>query len=422
MGYRLYNRALQITAPLARFYLGFSKHKALLQRFAPDVPTFRSAPLWIHACSVGEVQVTRPLIQALREHFPDVPLVLSAATASGKRLAQQIFPDLAVVWCPFDTVSAVRVFLDAATPRALLLVETELWPNLIRETRSRGIPTVIVNGRISEKHFARYLRLPKLFREVLRHVDLCCVQEPVYRDRFIALGMEPTRVVVAGNMKYDAVATTVPSEVQQRLRRMFGLTGREPVLVVGSSRPGDESLLRDAWRLLREEVPGLRLILVPRHVERAAEILALFDEPVSLRSQATEANPCSSHVILVDTVGELVPIYSLAAVAVVGGSFFPGVEGHNPLEPAGLGVATVFGPYMKNFAEPAKALCESGGAVQCEAESLLGTLRGLFSDEALRREMGKRAQTYILERQGSVARHLQQVSTVFTDRYPAAGQ
>lgn len=415
MTYFLYNAVLRAITPAVHLYLRVHpRHRELLARFAPTVPRFVSRPIWVHACSVGEVGTARAFIAALQQRIPGVPVLLTTSTASGHALARKNASDFAVSWCPFDSRGVVRPFITRLRPRALVLIETEVWPNLLREAHRSDVPVIVVNGRISEKHFRRYHRFRALFRPVFGLLSAAGVQDDVYRERIIALGAAPDRVSVTGNTKFDAVVTEMDAHTRARVRREIGVPGDHMILLFGSTRPGDEALAAACWNELRKKYPRLHLVVAPRHIDRIDEAMKPFDEAVLRRTEtkSVEAS-ASSRVFFVDTVGELVQFYAVADVAVVGGSFYPGVEGHNPLEPAALGVPTVFGPFMKNFAEPARALLDANGARQVERpEDLCALLDALLADPAERRRLGTLGRRTVLAGRGAIERNIDLISRV----------
>ncbi len=412
-----YNSAIRLLAPFLRVWLrGSRKHRVLSARFAPEVPSFRARPLWVHACSVGEVNTALPLLDVLAERFPAMPLVLSVSTAAGHALARERCA-LPVVWCPFDHPRVVSRFLAGMQPRGLVLVETELWPNLVRECVRRAVPVIVANARLSDKHFPRYRRLSFFWRETFQSLGAVSAQSEVHAKRFQALGVPEDRVRVTGSTKFDSVVNAVDPTERKRLRRSCGIPPDVPVLVFGSTRPGDEALAASCWRTLRDAVPGLRLIVAPRHAARMDEVLTCFDEPVIRRSTlAGAARVGEEHILIVDTVGELVRFYSLATVAVVGGSFYPGVEGHNPIEPCALGVPTVFGPFMANFLEPARTLLAASGAIQVESpHALCGVLRRLLLNASEARQLGTRARKAVLDNRGAIHRNVDLIGTALVE-------
>jgi 3-deoxy-D-manno-octulosonic-acid transferase len=249
------------------------------------------------------------------------------------------------------------------------------------------------------------------------------MQSERYASRLQALGLTPERMRITGNLKFDAARDHVGGRDRQRLRMENGFRQQGPVLFFGSTRPGDEALASACWATLREEYPELRLVIAPRHVERAEEVLGLFSEPVLRRSAVKAGQPArGERVFLLDTLGEMPTFLSLATVAVVGGSFYPGVNGHNPLEPAALGIPTVFGPYMSNFDDPAAVLLERGGAqsVACP-EDLYLALSKLLGDTAEQRQMGTRARKAVLDHQGASAATVALIAEVLAGTFPPEG-
>ena len=405
MRYALYNTLLHGAVPLLRWKLGRDpKHRPLLERFAPPLPSFSSPPVWLHACSVGEVNTALPFIAAFQESHPAIPLLLTASTVTGHALAQERSP-VPAAWCPFDTPAAVRGFLARLRPRALLLIETEIWPNLLRETQRAAVPSILLNGRLSDKHFARYQRW---MRPCFAYLRAAAMQDALNARRMVALGVDAARVEVCGNLKYDSLQISVSGNAREDLKRELGFPPGAPVLIFGSTRPGDEALAASCWERLRGAHPELRLVLAPRHPRRVREITSLFNEPALLRSGMGQGHaPRGERVVILDTLGELSAFYAIADAAVIGGSFLPGVEGHNPLEPAALGVPAVFGPRMGNFREPARLLLEAEAALQVAGpEDLSRALSRLLGDAALRRQMGTRARKAVLDQRGATARTL----------------
>jgi 3-deoxy-D-manno-octulosonic-acid transferase len=394
--------------PGAAYLAVHPKYRPLLHRFAPAVlDKLEGRPVWLQACSMGEVNAARPILQAMAMRWPDVPLLLTTSTLSGWQKAETMTEEIPITWFPFDHRLCINGFLKRFTPRLLVLLETEVWPNAVRLTHGRGIPVAVVNGRISDKHFARYKRMGPLWQPVFAALSTACVQNEEYAERMRVLGARELAVHVTGNTKFEGVQTEVPQAQIETLCEQTGIPPKARILVFGSLRAGDETLAATCWARLKTRFPDLRLVLVPRHLERVREVGAAFDEPFLLRSETkTGRAPAGERIVLVDVMGELVAFYAMASVAVIGGSFCPGVEGHNPLESAALGIPTVFGPYMRNFIDPAKALLESGGAVQTDAEHLQETLAALLSDPETREQLGSKGRQAVLANQGAIRRSL----------------
>lgn len=403
--YLLYGLVWSLVFPLLAVVLACRpRYRPLMNRFAPRVPPFVDRPVWIHACSVGEVTTAKPILESLNRRWPDLPICLTVSTRTGMELANTLAADCALTWFPFDQPGVVRRFIHELRPRLLVLVETELWPTVLHEMAQTDIPVALVNGRISDKHFPRYKRMESFLRPFLKNIGVAAMQDDEYARRLTELGAE--HVHVAGNTKFDGVEMEVERDKQGALRAALGISEDETVIVFGSTRPGDEKLAASCWQGLHDAFPLLRLVIAPRHLERVDEAIACFDEPILMRSKS-EIDKVDSRVSLLDTHGELRIAYSLATVAVIGGSFFPGVEGHNPLESAALGVPTVFGPYMANFRDPAERLVASGGAVQVESDAaLLNTLRELLNDHARCEAIGARGREIVIENQGAIERNL----------------
>ena len=406
-------------------YLCLNKrHRPLLARFAPAAESAGDHPLWIQACSVGEAGAAKPIIAAWHARHPGMPVLLTASTLTGRAQAEALAGGCVQAgWFPFDHRVCVSRFVRRAGPRALVLLETELWPNALRMAARAGVPTVILNGRVSDKHYPRYLRHRRFFASVLRHVTAAGMQNEEYAERLASLGLDRARLHVTGCTKFDGVATSADAEVCGRVRAEHGLGTAGPVIVFGSTRPGDEVLAAECWRVLRGAFPESRLVVAPRHLERAGEAVAAFDEPVLRRSEVKDGRkPHGERVLVVDTMGELSAFYACATIVVIGGSFFPGVNGHNPLESAALGVPTVFGPYMRNFVDAARVLVEGKGARQVAgAEDLAGTLAALLQDPITLGGVGKRGREVVLANQGAIGRSLDLLDAVLANSDPSPG-
>ena len=385
-----------------------TKHRPLLGRFAPRVPEeLGPHPIWLQACSLGEVNAAQPILEAVAARWPDVPILLTTSTVSGRQRAEAFTDRFPATWFPFDHRRCVNGFLDRLAPRMLILLETEVWPNAVRGARQQGVPVAVLNGRISDKHFTRYRRMKGFWRPVFASLSAVCTQNEEYAARMRALGAPEAAVHVTGNTKFEGVRTDFPAEEAAALRAEVGLAPGCPVVVFGSMRDGDEALAARCWAGLRSRHPDLHFVLVPRHVERVRDVCASFDEPVLLRSETKAGRaPAGERIVVVDVMGELVAFYAMATAAVIGGSFYPGVEGHNPLEPAALGVPTVFGPYMRNFIDPAGALLEGGGALQVTANDLQETLAGLLEGPEKRDRLGEKGRGAVLANQGAIGRSL----------------
>jgi 3-deoxy-D-manno-octulosonic-acid transferase len=369
---------------------------------------------WVHAVSVGESATAVPLVEAIHRRWPELGIVVSTITPTGARIvADRLAGTAAHRYFPLDLPGPVRRALDAARPRFFIAIETELWPNFLRALARRGTPSMIANGRISDRSFRRYLRVRWLMRRVLADVSVFAMQSEEDARRIVALGAAPERVVVTGNIKSDLVPGADPAEAAWRGR--LGMRATDRLWIAGSTHRGEEAIVLDAFRQARARCPGLALLLAPRHPERAGEVEDLIRErglTPARRSRLPGAR-ASDVVVILDTVGELAALYALAEVVFVGGSLVP-VGGHNVLEPAMRGKPVLYGPYTSNFREGALLLQRSGGGlVVKDGLELERELSRLLEDRDLARRMGDAARDAFAGRQGAVtatldliARHL----------------
>jgi 3-deoxy-D-manno-octulosonic-acid transferase len=362
--------------------------------------------VWIHAVSVGEVLAARPLVAALKERLPGWRVFLSTTTPTGNAIAAKSVPVDGLFYAPFDWPRPVRAALGALDPALLVLVEREIWPNLIHESRRRGTRVAIVNGRLSARSFSRYRLAGAFVRRVLDEVDLFLMQAPPHAERIRALGAPPARVQVTGNLKFDAAETPRPSEA---LQSRFGSAarGHRPLLVAGSTTAGEEELVLAAFRRVLARVPQAALLVAPRHPERfdlVPPLVAASGLRCLRRSLLAPGAWRDEEVVLLDTLGELAAVYALADVVFVGGSLVPS-GGHNILEPAAAGRPVIVGRHMENFQEIADQFKAAGALAQvADAEELGDAVAALLLDDARRRELGERGRRLVEDNRGAVRR------------------
>ncbi|TWJ19281.1 3-deoxy-D-manno-octulosonic acid transferase [Geobacter argillaceus] len=429
--YVLYNILLWLALPFILAYhlyrsVSRGRPAAFGERFgfvdnAITAPVAGRSPIWVHAVSVGETIAAKPLLKGLKERWPNRPLILSNMTETGRAIGQGIRDvDLALHF-PFDYPFAVRSLLSRVRPALIVIVETEIWPNFVRIARERGIPVVMVNGRISDRSYSRYLRLRRFFGPILAHFSALCMQSAEDGRRIAAIGADPARVFVAGNLKYD-IAVIVPTPDERlAIRTAYRLPPEALVVTAGSTHPGEEVLVIAAFRALLAAGLPVVLVLVPRHPERADEVAGLLekaDRAYVRRSGLGAATPliAPGRVLLVDTIGELMRLYAVSDLVFVGGSLVP-VGGHNLLEPASLGVPVVFGPYMENFREISRLALAGEGGVQVADESALGAaLATLLQDADRRLTMGERGRRIVAENGGATERHLEVIERLLDER------
>ncbi len=328
------------------------------------------ASIWIHAVSVGEVLTARALIPDLREAYPKLRLFLSTTTMAGQEIAKRNVQGVdAVFYFPFDWSFIVRRTLRLVRPRLFVMMETEIWPNLLRECRRANVKTILVNGRISSRSYPRYRLIKPLFKRVLAHVDRFCVQGEESKRRLIDLGADPARVIVTGSLKFDSLdvpAASPHSRPRDRVLRFFRIPAPRVVVVAGSTMRDEERALLKAFRRIKGTTTNPLLILAPRHPERFGEVVDLSQQAAFVTVRRTELpidDEPRAEVVVLDTIGELAQVYQVATVVFVGGSLVD-VGGHNILEPAVFGKPIVFGPHMQNFSEIAHAFLVNDAAVQ----------------------------------------------------------
>jgi 3-deoxy-D-manno-octulosonic-acid transferase len=381
-----------------------------LGRFGPGLPP---APrCWVHAVSVGEAATAAPLIEALIARWPGVGVVVTTVTPTGARLVRDRLGDRVTHrYFPLDLGAPVRRALDAVRPAFFIGMETELWPNFLRALRRRGIPSMIANGRISDRSFRRYRLVRALMARALRDVSVFAMQSEEDARRIIALGAPPERVLVTGNLKSDLRPAGTPDPAW---RDRLALAEGDLVWVAGSTHRGEEALVLDAWAALRRREPRLRLVLAPRHPERAAEVERLLAARglAGARRSALPPAPRRDAVVLLDTVGELAQLYGWADLVFVGGSLVA-AGGHNMLEAALWRKPVLFGPHTENFRDSARLLLDAGAAeVVADGPALEAAAGRLLADPGRRARMGDAGLAAVAGRQGAVAATLRAVERV----------
>ncbi len=372
--------------------------------------------IWLHAVSVGEVLAVSRLVKELDVTLPDHSIVISTTTRTGQALARERFGANRVFYCPLDLPWAVRAYLNALQPQLLILAETEFWPNLLSSCFRRGIPVAVVNARVSDRSWPRYRRLRWLWQPFLNRLSRVLAQSQVDTDRLKAIGCLPQRVTVSGNLKFDVRAV----EESEATRLLKALAPNLRLIVAGSTLEGEEAALLEAWPRLIEFDAQLAMVLAPRHPERFTAVSALLESsgnPWVLRSE-WRSKPTESlqpfapgTIVLLDTIGELASVYSLASIAFVGGSLIP-AGGHNPLEPAQFGVSIVMGPNYANFRAITEDLLAHQALRITAVEELSATLVGLLQDRNEAKAMGERAREVFNSQAGATARCVESIKAV----------
>lgn len=379
---------------------------------AAELAVIRKRPaIWLHAVSVGESIAARPLLKALRKRYPDHAIVVSNTTETGRGISST-FPEIDLcIYFPFDFLPAVNCILKSINPKLIIIMETEIWPNFTREATRRGIPVLLANGRISDRSFGRYLKLSWFFRHALQLFSRLCMQTNTDRERIIAIGAPNERTLATGNLKYDIPLCVANSDEKKCLRDSYGIPENLIVLTAGSTHAGEEQHVITMYKELAATSKDLFLILVPRHPERCAEVAATLKESGLAFTRRTTLPSAGrfqqGEVLLIDTIGEMMNLYALSDVAFVGGSLVP-TGGHNLLEPASAGIASVFGPHMTNFREITELVLQYGAGIQVDSPAeLTATMRTLVASYELRRVLGQNGLKMMRDNGGATEHHME---------------
>jgi 3-deoxy-D-manno-octulosonic-acid transferase len=367
--------------------------------------------LWLHAVSVGEVNLLSPLLKEIARRQPGWQCVISTTTMTGMALARKKYPHLTAFYCPLDFSWAVRRAMRRIRPHVLVLAELELWPNLIRAAREQGAKVAVINGRLSEHSFSGYRRIRGFVGRMLRQIDLLAVQDSAYAQRFLALGATPETVHITGSMKYDGAQTERANPVTQRLRAMAGFADDDVVLLVGSTQEPEEQVAIDVFARLAPAWPKLRLVIVPRHPERFDAVARLLEQSGLAWQRRTRLEPegvrPNARMLLVDCVGELGAWWGAAHIAFVGGSL-GNRGGQNMIEPAAYGAAVSFGPNTRNFRDIVSAmLARDAAVVVADGPALEAFAARCLREPEYGRALGERARQLVFEQLGATSRTLQ---------------
>ena len=364
--------------------------------------------VWLHTVSVGEAQAAGALVRNLRQGYPDYFLLISTVTRTGNEIAQRLIgPEGLVIYSPLDIGFVVRRVANLINPRLFIIAETEIWPNLIINLAKKGVAVVLVNGRISRNSFRGYKIIRPFLKEVFRKFSLFCMQTKEDAQRIVSLGADEDKVKVTGNMKFDIQPTAhSPQPID------LGLKQNEQLFIAGSTHRGEEKIILRVYKELIKNYPNLRLLIAPRHIERTREIEGLINrfgfkaQKVSRIDLAQYAIRNTQYAILIlDTVGQLKDLYAFAEFVFIGGSLIRH-GGQNPIEPAVFSKPILFGPYMSNFSNVARAFLNKKAAVTVkDARQLKNNCLRLLDNPVLRKELGERAKEVVRENKGATLKN-----------------
>ncbi len=371
-----------------------------------------SPRIWLNAVSVGEVVAVSSLVKALRALYPQASLILSTGTETGQEMAKRLVKEEASVYIyyPLDLPGIVRKTLNRVNPHLFINTETELWPNLLRLAKKRGVKTMLVNGRISVRSFGRYRKTAFLWRRVLKNLEVMSMISEVDAERIRALGAPPERVIVNGNGKYDALISQVEPRFEEEMREALNINKEDKVFIAASTHRGEEKIVLLAYKRFLEKFPGMFLIIAPRHIERAPEIEEIIRKEGCgsyLRRRQIQGGKyrTTELIIILDTIGELSKIYSLGTLIFSGGSFFPR-GGQNILEPAAWGKVVFYGPFMEDFREARELLEGVGAGIPLRyPEELIEKGLGLLSRPQEFKKRGEAGREAVMSRRGAAQRN-----------------
>ena len=383
--------------------------------------------IWIHALSVGEVLSAHPLVKELRLARPSITLIFSASTKTGEELARNVMAKEVDLFIPFplDIFSVARKFINLIAADLFVLVETDFWPNFIHTINRKGTPAILINGRISQKSFARYQRFRFIFLPMFKIFKFISMQTESDAKKMIDLGINADRVRALGNLKYDAVLPDMVGWDQEQrptsfYRQQFGISPEKVVWIAGSTHPREEVAILTAYKRLSLLFPDLFLVVAPRDVERGREVKEIADKlglTVRLRTAPLQDEEFpGAPLLILDTMGELSRMYSFCNIAFIGGSLVPD-GGHNPLEPAAFAKPILFGPYMDDFTEIASDLLEKDAAIVCHDEDeIFEVMKKLLVNHSIQKQMGEDAQALVIQHRGVTKRHIEIIQFIIDSK------
>ena len=431
--YILYNILLFIAAVLAlpyyaaRMILTGKYRKSLGPKFGfmgnKIFEEMNGSPrIWIHAVSVGEVTAAAPVVASLRTYFPEACIIFSTSTETGQEMARRIITTAtSFIYYPLDMPWIVKKIITRVSPDIFILTETELWPNFMRTCRERGVKIIMVNGRISPRSFRKYAATRFFWKGVLDTIIEMGVISQIDAERLQVLGMTPSKIHVMGNAKYDSLAAKASRELQEEAEKRLNIAKTDRVFVAGSTHEGEEKITLDVYQCLLSNYPDFKMIIIPRHPERGQAVLALaresgFDDCITMTEINAGRSRTVERIIIVDVIGELFKVYSLATVVFCGGSLVP-KGGQNILEPAAWGKVIFYGPSMDDFREERELLEKTGAGIMVEsAAELRDHILELLShpDDLMKR--GEEGRKMVIANMGAAERYAEMIRTHIKER------
>ncbi|MBI5181487.1 MAG: 3-deoxy-D-manno-octulosonic acid transferase [Nitrospirae bacterium] len=420
--YFIYNLFIYFSFPLILPYLVLKSIKrkgslsGISERFGyyPDISTGNKKVIWIHSVSLGEVIASIPLVMELKRRYPDYSLVMSTVTETGRATAINKLPFLnTVVYFPFDLHFSVNNAIDKIKPVVFIMLETEIWPNFLKGLNKRNIPAILINGRISDRSYKRYLSVRFFIKEVLKNISAFGMQSAADTERIISIGADKEKVERTGNLKFEHEVKELTEDEIKGLRRSLNIKDKDEIFLAGSTHRGEDEEVVKAYLSVVKEVKDAILIIAPRHLDRLPEIediLKRYNLSFVRKTMIKRKETKRYSVILLDTIGELSTLYSIASVVFMGGSLVP-AGGHNILEPAVYKKAVLFGPYMHNFREIAEGFKNKKAAIEINSsDEMAREIINILNNPDIEKELGERGLSVILENKGALEKSVRLIS------------
>lgn len=394
-------------------YLPAYRHR-WRERFADFSAPEKQQGLWVHAVSFGESVAAIPIINAFQKKHPSVPITVTNMTPTGSEKIRATFGDHVFnVYAPYDLPGVTRRFIKKINPKIVVIIETELWPNMLHELKKQNIPVLLANGRLSARSAAKYKKIKSLTKSLLNCFTKLLVQTDAEAKRYTELGCLSDKIQVTGSIKFDITIPSTLDNSAKLFRKELG-ENRE-IFIAASTHAGEEEIILEAFAAAKKEIPDLLLVLVPRHPDRFEKVAMLcLDYGFNVIRRSSQ-RPCNADtdIFLGDTMGEMLLFYAVADLALVGGSFVQ-AGGHNVLEPAALGKAIIVGPYMENFLRITELLKQANAIRQMDdPQKLAKRIIELIQIPSLRRELGINAEKVVLENRGALTKHLDMIESLF---------